>query len=98
MDGLFHLPRQSFFDLLWASGLLAQKEVHCPRMRLRHGSRAWLCLSRSGVASTVRQQGLRLQTLENFCNLALEPWDNRFPRQLSVRLQFGDSTISTVDL
>jgi hypothetical protein len=36
--------------------------------------------------------------LENFCDLALEPWDNCFSRKVIVRLQFGDSPISTVHL
>jgi hypothetical protein len=36
MDGLSHLPRLSFLGLLWASGLLAQKGVHCPVGALRH--------------------------------------------------------------
>ena len=36
--------------------------------------------------------------MENLCDLALEPWDNRFSRKLIVRLQFSDGAISTVDL
>lgn len=40
----------------------------------------------------------RLQTLENLGDLALEPWDNLFPRQCIVRLQFGDGAIRAVYL
>ena len=42
--------------------------------------------------------GPHLQTLENFCDLALELWDNRFPCKLVVHLQFGDGAIRAVDL
>lgn len=36
--------------------------------------------------------------MENLGDLVLEPWDNLFPRQWIVRLQFGDGAIRAVYL